>query len=129
MAFYKGFTPSLFLSLYGTLAMTCYECLNYVLGFESGKEKAKSFWIPFLTGAASKCMAQAFLNPLNLIRTRLQQKKYTAEEVAKMNLCDATKTNLKEQVVYDGFRDCVRKTYRNEGIGGFYKGLTPLMMR
>lgn len=32
-AFYKGYTPSLFLSLYGTLAMTCYECLNYLLGF------------------------------------------------------------------------------------------------
>lgn len=46
-----------------------------------------------------------------------------------MNVKDAHATNLREQVVYDGMIDCVRKTYRNEGIAGFYKGLTPLMVR
>ena len=46
-----------------------------------------------------------------------------------MKLHDAFKTNVSEQIYYNGMLDCIRKTYRNEGIVGFYKGLTPLMVR
>jgi hypothetical protein len=36
---------------------------------------------------------------------------------------------MKNQVVYNGMLDCIKKTYRNEGVTGFYKGLTPLLVR
>ena len=31
--------------------------------------------------------------------------------------------------MYDGFLDCVRKTYHYEGVRAFYKGLTPNLIR
>ena len=31
--------------------------------------------------------------------------------------------------MYTGFLDCVQKTYRNEGISAFYKGVAPNMLR
>lgn len=39
------------------------------------------------------------------------------------------KTNTKTSVTYDGIIDCAKKIYRNEGARGFYKGLTPNMLR
>ena len=31
--------------------------------------------------------------------------------------------------MYNGFIDCVKKTYRVEGVRAFYKGLTPNLIR
>lgn len=37
--------------------------------------------------------------------------------------------NNKGQVHYTGLADVVRKIWVNEGVTGFYKGLTPNMLR
>lgn len=41
----------------------------------------------------------------------------------------SVQTNNKSAVTYDGIIDCVQKIMRNEGVRGFYKGLTPNMLR
>ena len=41
----------------------------------------------------------------------------------------AVETNTKQQIHYNGVLDCAKKIYVNEGIRGFYKGLTPNMLR
>ena len=38
-------------------------------------------------------------------------------------------TNMREQIQYKGVIDCFSKMYKNEGIGAFYKGLTPLVIK
>ena len=45
-----------------------------------------NFLVPFMTGGFSKCFASAVLMPINVVRLRLQMKKYTNEEVEKMGL-------------------------------------------
>jgi Mitochondrial carrier protein len=31
--------------------------------------------------------------------------------------------------MYKGVVDCLRKIYKNEGVGAFYKGLSPLVIK
>ena len=38
-------------------------------------------------------------------------------------------SNMRNQIMYTGVIDCFRKMYKNEGIGAFYKGLTPLVIK
>jgi|TARA_B110000285_G_C14489196_1_gene323119 hypothetical protein len=37
--------------------------------------------------------------------------------------------NTKQEVVYNGMIDTFQKIYRNEGISGFYKGITPSVIK
>jgi hypothetical protein len=41
----------------------------------------------------------------------------------------AVQTNTKQSVTYDGIFDCASKIMKNEGVRGFYKGITPNMLR
>lgn len=84
-------------------------------------------WIPFMAGGLSKCIASMTLLPLNVVRMRLQMKKYTTEQLKKMSL--DVPTNMKDQIEYKGVIDCFKKIYRNEGPSAFYKGLTPLVIK
>ena len=61
--------------------MFTYENINNLLGFDQQKSTKKDMWIPFVTGGISKCAASVALLPLNVVRMRLQMKKYTAEQL------------------------------------------------
>lgn len=81
-SFFRGYIPSLFLATYGMIQMYSYENINFLLGYHSGlKMTWDNFMIPFMTGGFSKCFASATLMPVNVVRLRLQMKKYSAEEV------------------------------------------------
>jgi solute carrier family 25 folate transporter 32 len=120
--------PSLFLSCYGMIQMYTYENVNFLLGFKSGeKMTSENFFIPFFTGGLSKCIASAVLMPINVVRLRLQMKKYSTQQVEDMGL--KIESNTRQQITYDGIWDCVRKIKGNEGLRGFYKGITPNLLR
>ncbi|CDW89152.1 UNKNOWN [Stylonychia lemnae] len=124
--FYRGFLPSIFLSVYGIIQMFSYENINHLLGYNQSSQK-KDMWIPFFTGGFSKCFASVALLPMNVVRMRLQMKNYTVEQIKQLNI--ETSTNYKEQIHYNGVIDCFRKIYKYEGIPAFYKGLTPLVAK
>ena len=88
-SFYRGFVPSLFMSTYGVIQMYSYEVMTHTLGYESGINK-KITWdnmlVPFIIGGTSKSLASATLIPINVVRMRLQMKRYSAEEVEKKGL-------------------------------------------
>lgn len=84
-------------------------------------------WIPFLAGGLSKCIASITLLPMNIVRMRLQMKKYTADQLKEMQR--DVPSNAREQIHYEGVLDCFRKIYRNEGPLAFYKGITPLVVK
>jgi hypothetical protein len=67
-SFYRGLIPSILMSVYGIIQMFAYENLNHLVGF---KKESSSFWITFITGGFSKCIASSTLLPLTVIRTRL----------------------------------------------------------
>ncbi len=40
-----------------------------------------------------------------------------------------TRLNIREEANYRGVVDCVQKTFRNEGILAFYKGVVPNLIK
>ena len=129
-SFYKGFVPSIFMSLYGVVQMYSYEVLTHMCGYESGAAK-KMTWdnmlVPFVIGGTSRSLASCSLMPVNVVRMRLQMKKYSVTDLKHKHL--DKDTNFRQEIEYHGMRDCIRKIYKYEGIAGFYKGLTPNVLK
>jgi solute carrier family 25 folate transporter 32 len=116
LGLYKGLIPGLFGTLNGTIQMVCYE-------------KMKSFWLKRLQkraeamhideapkqdtmhfslfSSSSKLIAVICTYPFQLVRARLQDQHQN----------------------YRGLTDVIRKTYTNERLYGFYKGLIPALVR
>lgn len=65
-----------------------------------------------LIGATSGAIGATVVYPLNVVRTRLQ-----------------TQGTAMHQATYTGAWDVVQTTFRREGVRGFYKGLTPNLMK
>lgn len=63
-------------------------------------------------GASSGALGASAVYPLNVLRTRLQ-----------------TQGTAMHPPTYTGIVDVARKTIRNEGIRGLYKGLTPNLLK
>lgn len=63
-------------------------------------------------GAASGAFGASVVYPLNVLRTRLQ-----------------TQGTAMHPATYTGIWDVARKTVRNEGVRGMYKGLTPNLLK
>lgn len=63
-------------------------------------------------GAFSGALGASFVYPLNVLRTRLQ-----------------AQGTVLHPTTYDGIMDVTRTTYRAEGFRGFYKGITPNMLK
>ena len=128
--FYSGLSMNLILCLTGALQMYSYEVMTHTLGYESGINK-KITWdnmlVPFIIGGTSKSLASATLIPINVVRMRLQMKRYSAEEVEKKGL--RVTENTVNEIQYKGITDTFQKIYKHEGVRGFYKGLTPLIMK
>ena len=110
--------------------MYSYEVLTHLCGFESGVAK-KITWdnmlVPFLIGGISRSLASCTLMPVNVVRMRLQMKKYTVNEIKEKHL--EKNTNFRQEIEYHGMRDCISKIYKYEGISGFYKGITPSVIK
>lgn len=78
--------------------------------FNQGKEAA---WVHLCAAASAGMITGAATNPLWVVKTRLQLDKFNAE-----------KLGHKSSRVYKNSLDCVSQILRQEGIGGFYRGLS-----
>ncbi|KAI3394566.1 hypothetical protein diail_2557 [Diaporthe ilicicola] len=65
-----------------------------------------------IIGATSGAFGATMVYPLNVLRTRLQ-----------------TQGTFMHPPTYTGIWDVARQTYRNEGLRGMYKGLTPNLLK
>uniref|UniRef100_A0A6M2DLJ3 Mitochondrial glutamate carrier 2 n=1 Tax=Xenopsylla cheopis TaxID=163159 RepID=A0A6M2DLJ3_XENCH len=63
------------------------------------------FWCSFLSGCAAGSMAALFVNPFDVVKTRLQ-----------------LLTRAEGEMAYNGVVDCITKTLRYEGPTAFFKG-------
>jgi solute carrier family 25 glutamate transporter 18/22 len=63
------------------------------------------FWVSFLSGCVAGSSAALFVNPFDVIKTRLQALKKAEGEMA-----------------FNGIGDCITKTLKHEGITAFFKG-------
>ncbi|BAM80535.1 similar to mitochondrial carrier protein [Cyanidioschyzon merolae strain 10D] len=87
--------------------------------FNSVAKHARQFSYSFTAGAVSGMVNTLVLSPLDVVRTRMQVGSFG-------NTAHALRTGSGLELRH--FRDVFRATFRTEGIGGFYRGLTASLM-
>ena len=106
----QGIIPGLFGTLNGTIQMVTYDLMKS-WWIDHLKKKNESHKLDSshysLFSSLSKILAVACTFPFQLVRTRLQD----------------------QHQDYKNLTDVVIKTYKNEKIYGFYKGLLPCLLR
>ena len=134
LALYKGAIPALFLTVHGGVQFVSYEFLklcfgNYKKDLFIKKTSSDSISARFYdsigylsAGAISKIIASSMTYPLQVIKSRLQQRSYTNE------LTELGKTKLVKRQYY-GIIDCIKKMYKYEGFISFFKGCIPNAIR
>lgn len=106
---YSGFVPGLFGVSHGAIQFVTYEELKkHYHNYHNQPITTKLGNTEYLCFAAlSKFVAAFTTYPYQVVRTRLQDL----------------------ELKYSGSLDCIRRTYRGEGLAGFYKGLAPNLLR
>lgn len=109
---WSGLSPTLVLALPTTVIyFVAYEQFRLRLKELYLRNKDKStelpFWLPLIAGASARVMAVTIVNPLELIRTKMQSEKISYTEVGR------------------GFRSMLKM----QGILGLWKGFFPTILR
>lgn len=112
---YKGIVPGYFGTLNGTIQMVSYDLmkswwrrrLNSNRNAPQSEQSLDSFHYTLFSGL-SKILAVTCTYPFQLVRARLQDQ---------------------HRDYKNGLREVVAKTFKHEGIYGFYKGLLPCLLR
>ncbi|KAG7257385.1 hypothetical protein CRUP_031413 [Coryphaenoides rupestris] len=106
---YKGYIPGVFGTSHGALQFMAYEELKRDYArYKNVSPEKKLNPMEYITMAAlSKIFAVATTYPYQVVRARLQDQHNT----------------------YAGTMDVIRRTWRNEGTRGFYKGMVPNVIR
>ncbi|XP_072459427.1 solute carrier family 25 member 32 [Notamacropus eugenii] len=106
---YKGFVPGLIGTSHGALQFMAYELLKvkYNTHINRLPDAQLSTVEYILVAATSKIFAVAATYPYQVVRARLQD----------------------QHNFYDGVLDVIKRTWRKEGIIGFYKGIVPNLIR
>lgn len=111
--FYRGYLLSLGLGLYGTIQLTAYSTFKDMIEKAKEGQEISNSEIAGL-GMVARFCASIVLHPLTTVRTRFQQTQFYQG-------IDGQK--------YSSIRDTVVKTYKGEGVKGFYKGIVPMTLR
>lgn len=99
---YKGFVPGLFGTSHGAVHFMVYEEIKKFIG----KERLST--LEYMCAASlAKAIAVSCTFPYQVVRSRMQDQHRS----------------------YDGNIDVIKTTFRNEGIRGFYKGITANILR
>ncbi|XP_064194115.1 solute carrier family 25 member 32-like [Anguilla rostrata] len=106
---YRGFVPGLFGTSHGALQFMAYEELKREYNkYRKKASNAQLNPLEYITMAAfSKIFAVATTYPYQVVRARLQD----------------------QHNKYNGATDVIKRTWRNEGAVGFYKGMVPNLLR
>ncbi len=103
--FYKGLGPALPLTtLHGAIQFGVYEELRKLLVHFNDEPGPHEF---FVIGSLSKVAATVGTYPIQLVKTRLQQR----------------------PVRYINSLDVLRRTWHGEGMRGFFRGMLPALLR
>ncbi|XP_020858099.1 mitochondrial thiamine pyrophosphate carrier [Phascolarctos cinereus] len=120
LAFYRGLPPTLIAVFpYAGFQFSFYSALKQVYEWAipvDGKKNANLKNL--LCGSGAGVISKTLTYPLDLFKKRLQVGGF---EKAREPFGQVRK--------YEGFLDCVRKIFQEEGTQGFFKGLTPSLLK
>lgn len=133
LALYKGSGPALLLTSHGGVQFVVYEYLRQHFHFQrasrSTQSSSSSVWerlelsTGYLTiGAVSKIIASTTTYPLQVVKSRMQQRADTLELQA-----DGELRAVRRE--YSGLAVTLRRMWQAEGIRGFFKGCIPNALR
>jgi solute carrier family 25 folate transporter 32 len=145
LTLYRGIGPSLVLVSNGALQFMSYEelkkfTIQHLLVSHDEKELNPGHFL--CMGALAKVFSATVTYPMAVTRARLYQRKPDAEldksaakqpqpQSAAAAAPTATGSTAAKQVdrKYDGMADAIRRIWRQEGWRGFYRGLTPMLIK
>ncbi|KAG1443875.1 hypothetical protein G6F56_010512 [Rhizopus delemar] len=94
-----------------------YEGLKQALEVNPNDTEA---WKLLLAGGMAGTVSWASIYPIDVVKSRLQMQLQGQDE---------TKRLLAANQPYTSIRDCVVRSYRTEGMGVFFRGLWPTLLR
>ncbi|KAJ2661625.1 Mitochondrial carrier protein ymc2 [Coemansia sp. RSA 1200] len=111
---YKGQIPTIIREFNGYgMYFLAYEALVQRKMAESGLARSElSSGLVCLYGAAAGFAMWLTSYPIDVVKSKLQTDEFSAESRK-----------------YSGSIDCVRKIMKQEGVGGFFRGITPCILR
>lgn len=104
LSLWSGVIPSLILVINPIIQYVCFERIKILI--ERYTKKPLNGFIIFILGAFTKLLASFLTYPYLLVRTRLQI------------------NNQRNNQKYKNTLDCIIKIFNDEGISGFYSGLS-----
>ena len=116
--YWNGLAPGLLLCSNGAVQLYMYETLKERLGEE--------FWGVSLAGGLSKLGSGVILYPLQTVMTRLQQEQYSQSIPQHSGQLLGP---VKGEPFFHGMLNCILKTFRREGLAGFYRGIWVHVLR
>ena len=134
LALYKGAVPALMLVSHGGFQFVTYEFLKqhfgeYTKSTRKTGDKKRVFErleasLGYLAmGATSKIIASTITYPIQVIKSRLQQRMDRTAEISASGEIEIVKRE------YKGVIDCITKIWKREGLNGFFKGSIPNALR
>lgn len=119
-AFYKGLAPTLIAIFpYAGLQFSSYRYLKYIYewalpsdGKQTGTLKS------WLCGCGAGVISKTLTYPLDLFKKRLQVGGF-----------ERARSNFGQVRKYRGLVDCTRRVLQDEGTQGFFKGLSPSLLK
>jgi solute carrier family 25 folate transporter 32 len=107
---FRGLLPGLLLVSHGAVQFMAYEELKSIWGESEARDLNSGHYL--VLGATSKVIASVATYPFQVIRTRLQMQRSAATAQ-----------------LYAGVAGTTKQIALHEGVGGFYKGLVPNLIR
>ncbi|KAG9279209.1 mitochondrial thiamine pyrophosphate carrier [Astyanax mexicanus] len=117
LTFYRGLTPTLVAVFpYAGLQFFFYNIFKKLLDNDS--TKSKGGLQSLLSGSAAGVISKTLTYPFDLFKKRLQVGGF---EQARMHFGQVR--------TYRGFMDCAMRILKEEGLRGFFKGLSPSLLK
>ncbi|KAF6097065.1 solute carrier family 25 member 19 [Phyllostomus discolor] len=120
LGFYKGLNPTLIAVFpYAGFQFAFYNSLKRLYEWATPAEGAKSENLKnLLCGSGAGVISKTLTYPLDLFKKRLQVGGFEQARAA-----------FGQVRSYRGLLDCARQVLREEGVPGFFKGLSPSLLK
>ncbi|XP_069849133.1 mitochondrial thiamine pyrophosphate carrier isoform X1 [Dipodomys merriami] len=120
LVFYKGLAPTMIAIFpYAGLQFSCYRSLKHAYNWVFPADQNQTGTIKSLIcGCGAGVISKTFTYPLDLFKKRLQVGGF-----------EHARSSFGQVRTYKGLLDCTKQVMQHEGMRGFFKGLSPSLLK